>query len=84
MSRAVLVLATLLSVVSRADAGQDASVLHITIILTDADHKPAPVGHHALLISDNPATAEPRRVVTTSDGTSDVRLPFTAMVRPTA
>ena len=29
---------------------------------------------HALLISDNPATAPPRRIVTAVDGTADVRL----------
>ena len=33
-----------------------------------------PVPRHALLISDNPATSAPRRVVTAPDGTADVRL----------
>ena len=33
-----------------------------------------PVPRHALLISDNPATSSPRRVVTAPDGTVDVRL----------
>ena len=33
-----------------------------------------PVARHALLISDNPTTAPPRRVVTALDGTADVRL----------
>ena len=33
-----------------------------------------PVPRHALLISDNPATAAPRRIVTALDGTADVRL----------
>jgi S1-C subfamily serine protease len=32
------------------------------------------VPRHALLVSDNPATAVPRRVVTALDGTADVRL----------
>jgi len=74
MSRAFLVLVTLLTVISRAAAGQDVSVLHIKVVLIGADHKPMPVPHHALLISDNPPTAEPRRVFTTLDGTADVRL----------
>ena len=30
--------------------------------------------HHALLISDNPASAAPRRIVTALDGTADVKL----------
>jgi S1-C subfamily serine protease len=67
-------LATLLFVGSRADAGQAQSVLHIKIVLVDADRKATPVARHALLISDNPATAPPRRIVTALDGTADVRL----------
>jgi hypothetical protein len=74
MSRAFLVLATLLTVTSRAAAGQEPSILHIKVVLVDADRKPMPVPRHALLISDNPATSEPRRVVTQPDGTVDVRL----------
>jgi S1-C subfamily serine protease len=73
MTRACWVLATLLAVVWRA-AGQDPSVLHIKVVLMDADRKPMPVPRHALLISDNPATAAPRRVLTAPDGTVDVRL----------
>jgi S1-C subfamily serine protease len=33
-----------------------------------------PVPRHALLVSDNPATSEPRRVVTATNGTVDIRL----------
>ena len=33
-----------------------------------------PIARHALLISDNPATSTPRRIVTAPDGTADVRL----------
>ena len=75
MNRALLLLAMLLTVASRAVAPQDNPVLHIHVSLIDADRKLMPVPHHALLISDNPATAEPRRVVTGLDGTADVRLP---------
>ena len=73
MFRAML-LATLLFVSSRADSGQAVSVLHIKVVLVDADRKATPVPRHALLISDNPATAPPRRIVTALDGTADVRL----------
>ena len=40
----------------------------------DADGQPKPVPRHALLISENPASAAPRRVVTGLDGTVDVTL----------
>ena len=73
MARA-LVLVTLLFVIPGAMSGQTPSVLHIKIVLPDADGKATPVPRHALLISDNPATSAPRRVVTAQDGTADVRL----------
>jgi hypothetical protein len=69
-----LVLATLFSVVPRAAVLQAVSVLHIKVVLLDSEARPTPVPRHALLISDNPATATPRRVVTALDGTVDVRL----------
>jgi S1-C subfamily serine protease len=73
MLRALLV-ATLLFVSSSAAPGQDVGVLHIKIVVIDAARKATPVPRHALLISDNPASAPPRRVVTALDGTADVRL----------
>jgi len=69
-----LVFATLFLVVPPAVAGQALSVLHIKVVLVDAERKATPVPHHALLISDNPTTAAPRRIVTALDGTADVRL----------
>ena len=42
--------------------------------MVDAERKTTPVPRHALLISDNPASAPPRRIVTALDGTADVRL----------
>jgi S1-C subfamily serine protease len=69
-----LVLATLLLVVPRAAAVQASRVLHIKIVLADADGKATPIPHYALLVSDNPASALPRRVVTALDGTADVSL----------
>ncbi len=53
---------------------QEVSVVHITITVADPDGRVRPVPRHALLISDNPATAPPRRVVTSLEGTVNVRL----------
>src|SRR3979490_356661 len=73
MLRAVL-LATFFFIVPRASPGQALSVLHIKIVLLDASQKLTPVPRHALLISDNPATSAPRRILTALDGTAAVRL----------
>lgn len=70
----VLTLATLIAVLPGSAAGQVPGVLHIKVTLMDAGRAPMPVPRHALLISDNPATSSPRRVVTAPDGTADVRL----------
>src|SRR4051812_5072623 len=70
----VLVFAMVFFVGAPAAPAQNLSVLHIKVVLTDADQKPTPVPRHELLISDNPATAPPRLVVTAADGTADVRL----------
>jgi S1-C subfamily serine protease len=74
MVRVLAVLITL-GVISPGAAGQAVSVLHIKVVLVDADRKATPIARHALLISDNPATAAPRRIVTSIDGAADVRLP---------
>lgn len=55
-------------------AGQPVGTLHIKVVLTDAEKKTIPVPHHALLVSENPSSAPPRRVVTSLDGTADVPL----------
>src|SRR6187455_410700 len=73
MLRALLV-ATLVFVSSRAGSGQEVSVLHIKVVVVDAEGKATPVPRHALLVGDNPPTATPRRIVTALDGTVDVRL----------
>src|SRR6267154_4642901 len=72
--RRALFLALLAFVGSQVASGQALSVLHIKVVLIDAERKAMPVPRHALLISDNPATAVPRRIVTALDGTADVRL----------
>jgi len=73
MGRA-LALAMLVWVAPASISGQALVVLHIRAVLTDATGQAMPVGRHALLISDNPPTREPRRVVMSVDGTADVRL----------
>src|SRR4029077_9340795 len=73
MPRAML-FATLFLVSASAASGQALSVLHVRVVVIDADRKATPVPRHALLISDNPASAPPRQIVTALDGTADVRL----------
>lgn len=58
---------------SRA-AQQAAGVVHIRIALPTGDGQLRPIPRHALLVSDEPVTAAPRRVVTGADGTVDIRL----------
>lgn len=55
-------------------AAQELRVVHIKITVADADGRVRPVPRHALLISANPANGVPRRVVTSLEGTVDVRL----------
>ena len=74
MVRALL-LATVILANPRPTGGQTLGTLHIKVVLVDAERKATPVAKHALLISDNPTTAPPRRVVTAMDGTADVKLP---------
>ena len=73
MVRAFVLLAVAF-VIPRSVFAQAQSVLHIKIVLVDADRKTTPVPGHALLISDNPATTAPRLVRTGIDGTADVKL----------
>src|SRR5690242_7839751 len=73
MLRAIVV-AALVFAIPRAACAQALVVLHIRVMLVDADGKPTPVPRHALLVSDNPSTVTPRLVVTGADGTADIRL----------
>jgi len=75
MGRALL-FATLVVIGARHESAQAQaqSTLHITVTLTDATGKTTPVARHALLISDEPPTTEPRRIFTTLAGTADVSL----------
>ena len=73
MGRALF--AALWLVVSSSTASAQAlTTLHITVTLTDAAGRMTPVARHALLISDEPPTTAPRRILTTLAGTADVSL----------
>jgi hypothetical protein len=74
MLRGLVILTTLFSLFPGPLAGQATGVLRIRIVLMDSERKATPVPRHALLISANPTTAPPRRVVTAADGTAEVRL----------
>ncbi len=69
-----LLFTALLAISSIAVSGQEVSVLHIKAALVDAAGSAMPVPRHALLISDDPPSTAPRRILTKIDGTADVRL----------
>jgi len=69
-----LILAAFLLLIPQPAPAQTTGILRITVTLANSGQAPVPVADHALLISDNPATAPPRRVVTGADGVVDVRL----------
>jgi S1-C subfamily serine protease len=73
MGRALL--AALCVVISSSTASAQAlTTLHITVTLIDATGRMTPVARHALLISEEPPTTAPRRILTTLAGTVDVAL----------
>jgi hypothetical protein len=55
-------------------SGQELAVLHVRVWVLDADQRRLPAAGHALLASDDPPTSVPRRVVTSSEGTAELRL----------
>jgi S1-C subfamily serine protease len=55
-------------------AGQGTGVLRVRVVLMDASGVATPVPRLTLLVSDDPPTAEPRRVRTTTDGTIELKL----------
>lgn len=69
-----LVAAVLLVATTPADAIQSLGVLRITVAVTARDQPATPVPRYLLLISDNPASAPPRRILTQADGSVEVRL----------
>lgn len=64
-------------VLARRDAAgaQAVGVLYISVTIGGGDGAATPVPRHALLVSDNPASRAPWRVVTARDGTARVTLP---------
>jgi len=72
--RPALVLTLCLAALVRGVSGQALVTLQIKASLVDAAGRATPVSGYALLISDNPQTVSTRRVVTTADGTAQVRL----------
>ena len=74
MLRAALI-AALVFVVPAPAARQATAVLRITVSLVSAERVVTPVPRHVLLISDNPPSGPPRRVLTRPDGTAAVTLP---------
>lgn len=69
-----LVFAFVVLAAVHADATQGTSVLRITIAVVDANQRTVPLARHALLVGDSPPTIAPRRVVTTAEGTAEIRL----------
>lgn len=68
------VFAALLSIVAAPADGQERGVLRVRVTVTGAQQSVTPVPRHALLVSDNPPTTAPRRIVTAADGTATIRL----------
>jgi S1-C subfamily serine protease len=64
-----------LFVLAAVPAGQATGVLRVKVTLLDEAKALMPVARHALLVSDNPATREPRRILTSADGTAALTLP---------
>jgi hypothetical protein len=70
----VLACAALVFFLPSSSTGQAVGTLRVRIVLADADGAPTPAPRYALLVSDNPATAEPRRIITALDGTAALKL----------
>ena len=67
-------IALLLGAIAAATSVQQGGVLRIKVSVVDADGHVRPVPRHALLISDNPVSAAPHRVVTSIDGAAQITL----------
>jgi S1-C subfamily serine protease len=65
-------LAALVFILASPAAAQELGTLRVRVAVADADGAPAP--RYALLVSDNPASDEPRRITTAPDGTVEVKL----------
>jgi len=71
---AALVTVALAGTWGRMAVAQTSGTLRIAVTIASGDRPAVPVPRHALLVSDDPPTATPRRVVTGADGTASLRL----------
>ena len=69
-----LIAALLLVATPGADAQQALGVLKLSVAVTGPEAQATPVPRYVLLISDNPSSAPPRRILTGTDGSVEVRL----------
>jgi S1-C subfamily serine protease len=67
MQHALVAVALLAAAAAFAQPAQ--GVLRIKVTLAGEAQAPTPIQRHALLVSDNPPSAEPRRIFTAVDGT---------------
>src|SRR5262245_30957024 len=65
---------TIVALLAALPAPQELATLRIKVTLTDGSRATVPIAGAALLISDEPPTAAPRRVLTTADGTATIRV----------
>jgi hypothetical protein len=72
MTRGLLLAALVLGLLAGQD--QAAVVLRIEVVLPDAEGQRTPVPRHGLLISNDPVSAAPRRIVTDLEGIAIARL----------
>lgn len=72
--RYLLGLSVVLFLVATPGAQQPLGVLKLTVAVTGPDSQATPVPRYVLLLSDNPSSAPPRRILTGADGSVDVRL----------
>ena len=70
----VLAIAAVVALCAARGLAQETGTLRVTVALTDATGTPVPLPRVVLLVSDNPATGEPRRIRTEANGTMVVRL----------
>src|SRR5262245_6283829 len=73
MLRALAIAAAMSTVPGTAFQAAE-GVLHIKVVVARTGQALMPVPRHALLVSDNPPTTTPRRVVTGIDGAAHIRL----------
>jgi S1-C subfamily serine protease len=66
--------ARLAALVLALSVAQDGGLLRIRVVLNDAAGTATPIPRVTLLVSDNPASGEPRRVRTSNDGTVELKL----------